>query len=103
MTFRFLVILLLVLPNIFIVSSVKSSRWYPIFILNVILISIFFTYILIEGFSVAASSFFKIYPKKSWISGTEYDPSGNSNFSFHFGADILNLLFFYYFFIFFHV
>ena len=27
------------------------------------------------------------------ISYTEYDPSGNSNFSFHVGADILNLLF----------
>ena len=33
----------------------------------------------------------------------EYDPSGNSNFLFHTGADVLNLLFLYYFFIFFHV
>ena len=27
------------------------------------------------------------------MSDIEYDPTGNSNFSFHFGADILNLLF----------
>ena len=33
----------------------------------------------------------------------EYDPSGNSNSSFHFRADILNLLFLYDFLIFFHV
>ena len=26
------------------------------------------------------------------MSDTEYDPSGNSNFSFHNGADILDLL-----------
>ena len=39
----------------------------------------------------------------SWISDAEYDPSGNSNFSFHVGTDILNLLFFYDFFIFYHV
>ena len=26
---------------------------------------------------------------------SEYDPSGNSNLSFHIGADILNLLFLY--------
>ena len=48
------------------------------------------------------------------MSDTEYDTSGNSNSSFHVGADILNLLFLYYiiilflyyyfyFFIFFHV
>ena len=28
----------------------------------------------------------------------EYDPSGNSNFAFHVGADILNLLFLFIFF-----
>ena len=33
----------------------------------------------------------------------EFDPSGNSNTSLHVGADILNLLFLYDFFIFFHV
>ena len=37
------------------------------------------------------------------MSGTEYDPSGNSNSSFHVGADILNLLFLYEPFMFFHV
>ena len=29
------------------------------------------------------------------MSDTEYDPSGNSNSSFHVGADILNLLLLY--------
>ena len=29
------------------------------------------------------------------MSNTEYDPSGNSNLSFHVGADILNLLLLY--------
>ena len=29
------------------------------------------------------------------MSDTEYDPSGNSKSSFHVGADILNLLFWY--------
>ena len=29
------------------------------------------------------------------MSGIEYDPSGNSNSSFHVGAEILNLLFLY--------
>ena len=33
--------------------------------------------------------------KKAWISNTEYDPSDNSNSSFHAGADISNLLFLY--------
>ena len=37
------------------------------------------------------------------MSGTEHDPSGNSNSSFHIGAGILNLLLLYEFFIFFHV
>ena len=46
--------------------------------------------------------FFKIYLKWSWISDTEYDPWGRSNFSFHVGTDILNSLFFYDFFIFLH-
>ena len=31
------------------------------------------------------------YSKQSWISDTESNPSGNSNVSFHLGADILNL------------
>ena len=38
-----------------------------------------------------------------WISDAEYDPSGNSNSSIHFGVDILHLLFLYDFFVFFHV
>ena len=37
------------------------------------------------------------------MSDTEYDRSGNSNLSFHVGADILNLLLLYEFFMFFHV
>ena len=37
------------------------------------------------------------------MSDVEYDPSGNSNSTFHVVADILNLLFLYDFFIFFHV
>ena len=38
------------------------------------------------------------------MSDTNYDPSGNSNDSFHIGVDILNLLFLYHiFFISFHV
>ena len=35
------------------------------------------------------------------MSDTEYGPLGNSNSSFHVGADILNLLFLYGFFMFF--
>ena len=35
--------------------------------------------------------FFNTYSKYSGISDTEYDPSGNSNSSFHVGADILTL------------
>ena len=71
--FTALVILLLVLPSNFIVSGVKNSGQYPVFILNVILFYILFTYFL-----------------------REYDPSGNFHsfqfFSFHVGTDILNLL-----------
>ena len=37
------------------------------------------------------------------MSDMEYDPSGNSNLSFHVGADVLNLLFLYDFSIFLHV
>ena len=36
------------------------------------------------------------------MSDIEYDPSGNSNSSFHVGADILNLLLLYEHFMFFH-
>ena len=36
-----------------------------------------------------------LYPKKSWISDTEYNPPDNSNFSLHVEADALNLLFLY--------
>ena len=38
-----------------------------------------------------------------FLNDTEYDPSGNSNLSFHIGADILNLLLSYVLFMFFHV
>ena len=37
------------------------------------------------------------------MSNIEYDPSGNSNLSFHVGTDILNSLLMYEPFIFFHV
>ena len=37
------------------------------------------------------------------MSDTEYDLTGNSDYSFHVGADILNLLFLYYYFMFFHL
>ena len=97
-TFLFLVILHLVLPNNLIVSGVKSSRSYPIFILNVILFENFFTYILLGGFLVTVSCFLMIYSKWSWISDKEYNSSGNSNFSFRVGAGNLNLLFLYNFF-----
>ena len=36
--------------------------------------------------------FFKIYSKESWIANVEYDPSFNSNLSFHVPGDILNSL-----------
>ena len=64
-------------------------------ILNVILFYILFTYILVEGLPVFCPCFFKIYLKQSKVSDTEYDLSFNSNFSFHVGADTLNLLFLY--------
>ena len=31
--------------------------------------------------------FFNIFSKYSWVSDAEYDPLGNSNSSFHAGAD----------------
>ena len=67
-----------------------------------ILFSVLFAYILNEGLSVFYPCFFKMYSKQSLISDAEYDQSGNSNSSFHVGADILNLLFLYDFLIFFH-
>ena len=45
---------------------------------------------------------FLIIISKLWVSDTEYDSPGNSNLSFHI-VDILNLMFWYEFFIFFHV
>ena len=54
-TIFILVILLLLLPSNFIVLRVKSSRWYTVSILNVILFSILFTDILIGGLSVVFS------------------------------------------------
>ena len=89
--FLSLVILFLVLPNNFIVSGVKSSRLYPFLILNITVFSILLTYICPDGLLISSPWFFEIYSKQSWISDTEYDTSGNSNLSFHVGADILNL------------
>ena len=50
--FLSLVILLLLLPSNIIVSGVESSRYYPVFNLNVIVFSIIFTYIIIQELSV---------------------------------------------------
>ena len=61
--FLSLVILFSVLPSNSIVSGVKSSRWYPVIILNVILFSILFTYILIDGLSIFSQRFSKLYSK----------------------------------------
>ena len=52
-----------VLPSSFILSSFKGSRIYPVLILNVILFSILFTYILTDGLSLLCPCFFKIYSK----------------------------------------
>ena len=54
-----LVILFSVIPINFIVSGVKSSKYYPVLILNVILFSILFTYIIIEGLSILSPGFFE--------------------------------------------
>ena len=53
-----------------------------------------FTHVLIKGLSVLSPCFLR------YIQNSEYDPSGNSNSSFHVRADILNSLFLYDFFIF---
>ena len=45
------VILLSVIPSNFIISGIISSRKYPSLILNVIMFSVLFTYILNEGLS----------------------------------------------------
>ena len=85
--FLFVVFLFSVLPSNFIVTGAKSSIWYQVLILNVILFSILFTYIFTNGLSIFSPCFFKIYSKKSWIFAIEYDPFGNLNLSFHVGAD----------------
>ena len=54
---------------------------------------------LLKDYQLLPHVSFKIYSKQSLIS----DPSGNSNSSFHVGVDIVNLLFLYDFFIFFHL
>ena len=93
--------LLLAHPSNLIASGIKSSREYPKFILNVTLFSILHRYILIVGLLVFFPCFFKyIKNRHNYLIQT---PSGNSDFSFHVGADILILLFFYDVFIFSHV
>ena len=57
-------------------------------ILNVILFSILFVYILIKSLTVSSPYLFNIYSEWSWISDIEYDPSGNSKSLFHVGIDI---------------
>ena len=58
-----LFLLLLALPSNVIVSGIKGSRSYPVFILNVILLSISLTYTIVEGLSVTVSYFLIIYSK----------------------------------------
>ena len=65
-------------------------RLYPVF-----LFSIWVTYILTGGLSVAFLCFLMMYSKWSWKFETEYDPLGNLSSLVHVGADILNLLFLY--------
>ena len=90
--FSFLVILFSV--KLFHRFRSKNIEIVPFLILNVIIFSTLFTYILIGGLSVSVSCFLVIYSKKLWI----------SDFSFHLEANILNLLFFIFsdVFIFFH-
>ena len=67
-----------------------------------ILFSALFTIFLLKYYQ-SLIHFLKVYSKSLLISNTEYDPSRNSSSSFDVGADILNLLFLYDSFIFFHV
>ena len=55
--FLFLFIFFSMLPSNFTVSGVENFRLYSVLILNVTLLSILFTYILIEGLSIFASCF----------------------------------------------
>ena len=59
--FSSIAILFLVLLSNFIVAGIKSLRRYPVFILNVILFSILFTYIFTGGSSVYSPCFFLRY------------------------------------------
>ena len=61
--FSSLCALLLVLPGNLILLGVESCRWYPVWILNVILFSILFTYIFVGGFSSTVSCFLIKYSK----------------------------------------
>lgn len=79
-----LVILFSVHRRSFIVSSIKSSWWYLVLVLN----AIFLIHIFIGDLSVSVSCFFIIFD-------TEYNTSGNSNLQFIVGTDFLNLLLLY--------
>ena len=57
--FLSLVILLLVFPSNFIDSGVKGLRYYPVYLLDVILSFILFMYVIIERLSVTASCFLR--------------------------------------------
>ena len=61
--FLSLVILFSVLPKKFIVSGVESSKLDPVLILNVILFSILFTYVLTDRLLMFSPCFFKLYSK----------------------------------------
>ena len=101
--FSFLVILLLVLPSNFIVSTIKKFKTVPFFNSKTNPIFYVRTYILNGRLSVTVWCFLITYSKQSWIPDTEYDPSDNSNLFFYVEVHVLNLLFLYDFFIFFHV
>ena len=83
-----LVILYSVLPSNFIVSGVKSSRLYPFLILNVTPYFQFYLHIFVLMVYQNLLHAFLKYARNNFYIYTGYDPSGNSNLSFHGGADI---------------
>ena len=89
-----LVILPLVRLRNFIVWNIKSSRYYSLLVLNVILSFYFFDVISYWKIISNFLKFFKIYSDKSWIQDTEYNLLGNSNSSFHIGADTFKSIIF---------
>ena len=70
---------------------------------SLILFSMLFTYICTDGLSLFFPCFFENVFKIILNIWKDYNPSGNSDLSFHVSADILNLLLLHDLFIFFHV